>query len=121
MRLPKGMDLILHLRKQGAKPEWPVTVYLDQDRPRWPIYSDMPILCDVCILPRDDLGALDFRPLRGLVVEVVSMSISDRLKKLLKALRRVEPKGILGGVPSEKLLFSWTPDFGWEVDHGVVA
>jgi hypothetical protein len=113
----KGMDLLLSVRLQGFKPELPGTVWLDQNRPRWPIYGDVPMICDVCVLPSEDIAALDLRPLTGLVVEVIAQASSERLKALLKAIRRVSPKGILGGVPAENLLFAWSENHGWEAQH----
>ena len=113
-RLPKGADLLVDIRRQGFRPSLPVFVYLDADRPRPTIFCDMPIEIEICIRPSDVIADLDFRSVTDLVVAVVADSMSDRLRSLLKAIRRVNPSSIGGGIPAQNVIFAWTPLHGWE-------
>lgn len=116
-RLPKGADLLVDIRCQGFRPTLPVFVYLDADRPRPTIYRDLPVEIEICIRPSDAIEELDFRSLVDLVVAVVADSMSDRLLSLLKAIRRANPASIGGGIPSQSVIFAWTPAHGWETAH----
>ena len=115
-RIPKGMDLLLHLRGQGVKPAFPVWVFLDQNRPRERIYCDMPITCDICVLPSDDVSTLDFRGLVGLSIVVFAERKTDRLRALLKAIVKASPEFVSGAAVDDRLLFVWKPNRGWESD-----
>lgn len=117
-RLPKGADLLATIRKQGYRPSGPVFVFLDADRPRPKIYSDMPLTVEICIRPADEIGGLEFWPLADLDLTIHGgAALNDRLRTVLKAITRARPNFLIGGVPSERLLFAWHPQRGWEFAH----
>jgi hypothetical protein len=111
------MNFLLDIRRQGFKPADPVLVFVDADRPKPMIYSDMPLDFEICIRPHDNVFGMDFRGLVGLSVAVVAKEMNDRLRAVLSAIKRANPAFIGGGVPSENLMFAWYPSRGWEFDH----
>jgi hypothetical protein len=117
-RFPKGADLLATIRKQGYRHSGPVFVFLDIDRPRPKIFSDMPLTAEICIRPAEDIDSLDFWPLADLDLTIHGgTALNDRLRDLLKAITKARPRFLMGGVPAEKLLFSWHPQRGWEYAH----
>ena len=117
-QLPKGADLLADIRRQGYRPSDSVVIYLDADYPRPRIYSDMPLSIEICIKPSDLIETLDFWPLADLDIHVHGGSASnERLHALLKAIVKIRPRFIMGGVPVEGLIFAWHPQRGWEFDH----
>lgn len=116
-RLPKGADLLADIRRQGFRPSRPVFVYLNADRPRPKIFCDMPIDIEICIRPGEAIDSLDFLSLTGLSIAVSAPANDNRLRALLKALQRIQPELIGGGVPSQNLIFAWHPLRGWEHHH----
>lgn len=114
-RLPKGADLLAEIRRQGYRPTAPVWLFVDADRPRPEIWSDMPLDLEICIKPTDQLQDLDFWPLVDLDIAVHGGSqTNDRLRAILKRLTHFKPRFLMGGVPAERLLFAWHPARGWE-------
>jgi hypothetical protein len=111
------MDFLLAVRRQGFRPEHPVWVFVDEHRPRPPIWGDLPLEFELCVLSCDDAGGLDFRGLIGLSVAVTAKRTDNRLRALLRAIQRVRPSDIGGGVPSEGLIFSWNPRLRWQFDE----
>lgn len=117
-RLPKGADLLATIRKQGYRPSGPVFVFLDADRPRPQIFSDMPLSVEISIRPTDGIENLDFWPLADLDLTIHGGAVlNERLRAVLKAIIKVRPGFLMGGVPTERLLFSWHPQRGWEFDN----
>ena len=117
-RFPKGADLLATIRKQGYRPSGSVHVFLDADRPRPKIYSDLPLSVEVCIRPSDDIDSLEFWPLADLDLTIHGgAAMNDRLRNVLKAITKASPRFLMGGVPAERLLFAWHPQRGWEHDH----
>jgi hypothetical protein len=117
VRLPRGADLLADIRRQGYRPEWPVHLFLDADRPRPTIYSDMPLEIEVCIKPADRIADLDLWPLAGLSVAVHAGAITDRLRELLRAIVAARPAFIGGACPAEHCLFAWSERTGWQFDR----
>lgn len=117
-RLPKGADLLATIRKQGYRPSGLVFVFLDADQPRPKIYVDMPLAVEICIRPTDNISSLDFWPLTDLDLTIHGGTVkNDRLRAVLKAITKVRPRSLVGGVPAERLLFAWNPQRGWEFFH----
>lgn len=117
-RLPKGADLLATIRKQGYRPSGPVLVFVDADRPRPKIYTDVPLTVEVCIRPADNIDGLDFWPIADLDLTIHGgTALNDRLRAVLRAITKVRPRFLMGGVPAEHLLFAWHPQRGWEFDH----
>ena len=116
-RLPKGADLLAEIRRQGYRPTGTVFVFVDADRPRPKIYSDLPVEVEICIRPTDAIDELDLHCLAGLNVAVSAPSLSDRLRSLLKVIQRARPAFISGGVSSENMVFAWSRQRGWEFFH----
>jgi hypothetical protein len=115
--LPKGMDFLLAIRKGGMKPSRCVRVYLDENRPRPAIFSDLPLAFEVCVKPGDDIARLDFRGLVGLSVFVVAQSLTNRLRALLKSIVHAKPEFLCGSVADQPVMFGWHPKRGWEFDR----
>lgn len=116
--LPKGSDLLASIRRQGFRPGGSVCLFLDADRPRQKIYSDVPLAVEISIRPADDIAGLDFWPLADLDLTIHGGSaLNDRLRALLKEVIKVRPRFLMGGVPAERLLFAWHPQRGWEYVH----
>ncbi len=114
-RLPKGADLLASIRRQGYRPSGPVFVFIDADRPRPKIYSDMPLTVEICIRPADDTGGLDFWPIADLDLTIHGgAALNDRLRDVLKVITKARPRFLMGCVPAEHLLFAWHPQRGWE-------
>ncbi len=117
-RFPKGADLLATIRQQGYRPSGPVFVFLDADRPRPKIYSDLPLTVEVCIRPADNIAELDFWPVADLELTIHGgAALNDRLRSVLKAITKARPRFLMGGVPADDLLFAWHPQRGWEFDH----
>lgn len=117
-RLPKGADLLADIRRQGFRPIDPVLVFIDADRRRPKIYSDVALAVEICIKPTDQPEELDLWPLRDLDVLVHGGDVlDDRLRALLKLIVRQCPRVIVGGVPAESLFFCWRPGCAWEFGH----
>lgn len=116
-RLPKGADLLADVRRQGFRPTVPVFVFVDADRRRPKIYSDLPLDIEICIKPTDRLEEIDLWPLRDLDVLVHGIALDDRLRAVLKLIVKQVPRVILGAVPVENLAFCWRPGCAWEFDH----
>lgn len=117
-RLPKGADLLARIRKQGYRPSGPVFVFIDADRPRPKIYSDMPLTVEICIRSADDIIGLEFWPLADLDLTIHGgVALNDRLRAVLKAITNARPRFLMGSVPAECLLFAWHPQRGWEYAH----
>ena len=116
MKRPRGMSFLLDIRRQGFKPSSPVFIRLDDDhRTCLPtIYSDIPLSFEINVAADEEIEDQDFRPLIGLSVAVLAPTLNDRLRHLLKAIQRIKPEFIAGGVPSENLIFAWHPSRGWE-------
>lgn len=117
-RFPKGADLLASIRRQGYRPDGRVFVFLDADRPRPKIYSDLTLTVEICIRPDDEIAGLEFWPLADLDLTIYGgTALNDRLRELLKAITKARPRFLMGGVPAEKLLFAWHPQRGWEYAH----
>lgn len=117
-RFPKGADLLASIRSQGFRPSGTVFVFLDADRPRPKIYSDLPLVVEICIRPDDEIAGLELWPLADLDLMIHGGSaLNDRLRDLLKAITKASPSFLMGGVPAERLLFAWHPQRGWEYAH----
>jgi hypothetical protein len=117
-RFPKGADLLASIRKQGYRPSGPVFVFIDTDRPRPKIYSDVPLTLEICIRPADDIAGLEFWPLADLDLTIHGGGkLDDRLRDALKAITKVRPRFLMGGIPAEHLLFAWHPQRGWEYSN----
>lgn len=117
-RFPKGADLLASVRKQGYRPNGPVFVFVDADRPRPKIYEDMPLTVEICIRPSDNIDGLEFWPLADLDLAIHGGSVlNDRLRAVLKAITKARPRFLMGAVPAERLLFSWHPQRGWDFNH----
>ena len=117
-RFPKGADLLASIRKQGYRPSGPVFVFLDADRPRPKIYSDMTLTVEISIRPDHDIGSLEFWPLADLDLTIHGgAALNERLRAVLKAITKVRPRFLMGAVPAERLLFAWHPQRGWEYAH----
>jgi hypothetical protein len=95
-----------------------VFVFLDADRPRPEICADLPLDVEICIRPTDDIGDLTFWPVADLDLAIHGGAVAnDCLRAALRAIVRVRPRFLAGGVPAEGLLFSWRPGCGWEFAH----
>ena len=117
-RYPKGADLLASVRKQGYRPSGSVFVFLDADRPRPKIFTDLPLAIEICIRPADNIDGLDFWPLADLDLTIHGgTALNDRLRAVLKAITAARPRFLMGGVPAERLLFAWHPQRGWEFEH----
>lgn len=117
-RLPKGADMLADIRRQGFRPTSPVVVFIDADRPRPRIWSDMPIELEICIRPTDQPQGLDFWPLVDLDVHIHGgVQTHDRLRSILKRIVQFKPRFLMGAIPAERLLFAWHPVRGWEFEH----
>jgi len=117
-QFPKGADLLAAIRKQGYRPSATVMVFLDADRPHKKIYADLPLTVEVCIRPTDDIGGLEFWPLADLDIAIHGgAAMNDRLREVLRAITKVCPRFLTGGVPAERLIFAWHPQRGWEYAH----
>jgi hypothetical protein len=117
-KLPKGADMLASIRRQGFRPAEAVFVFVDADRPRPTIYSDVPLTLEICIRPTDNIDDLDFWPLVDLDLTIHGgTALNDRLRSTLKAIVKARPRSLLGAVPAEKLLFAWQPKRGWEFEH----
>lgn len=117
-RLPKGADLLASIRRQGFRPSGPVFVFLDADRPRPKIYSDIPLRVEISARAADPIEALTFWPICDLDVHVHGgQALNDRLRATLRAIAKARPRTIMGCVPAERLLFLWRPQCGWEFDR----
>lgn len=116
-RYPKGADLLATIRRQGYRPSGPVFVFVDADRPRPKIYSDMPLTVEICIRPADNIEELDFWPVADLDLTVHADEMSDRLRAVLKSIIKARPRFLMGGIPADGLLFAWHPQRKWEFDH----
>ena len=114
MKTPRGMDFLLHVRRQGVAPDYPVWVYLDENRPRPEIYADLPLTFEISVRPGEEISRLDWRGLTGLSVAVSAPSLTDRLRALLKAIAAVRPAFIGGGAADANLIFAWHPERAWE-------
>lgn len=115
--LPKGADLLSEIRRQGFKPQSPVYIFLDADRPRPKIYRDLPLDIEICIRPNELIEAFDYGLLSGLTVAVVAHELNDRLRLLLICIKQAQPLSIGGVVLSENLIYSWAPSMGWDYAH----
>lgn len=115
--IPKGLDMLLEVRRQGFRPEYPVFVLADRDKPRPPVFVDMPIAFEICIRPSDRVEDLDLRGLIGLSIAVAVDSMNERARNILRAIVKAQPALVAGGALSENLIFCWRPGVGWEHAH----
>lgn len=117
-RLPKGADMLANIRRQGFRPNFPVIVFIDADRPRPKVLSDLPLMLEVCIKPTDQPEDLDFWPVVDLDIAVHGgRQTNDRLRAILKRIVQCRPRFLMGAVPAERLMFAWHPQRGWEFQH----
>jgi len=117
-RLPIGADMLADIRRQGFRPSGSVFVFVDSDRHRPKLYSDLPVAVEIIIRPDDCIDDLDFWPVRGLFVQLHGLAeMNDRVRIVLKALIKCGASHIMGCVPTENMIFAWHPVRGWEFDH----
>lgn len=112
-RLPKGIDLLADIRRQGFRPAAGVFVFVDADRPRPRIYSDVPLDLEVCVRPDDRLDSSALWPLADLDIYLHAAAATERFRAVARAIVTVRPRFVIGAIPDERRLFTWSPSAGW--------
>lgn len=111
--MPRNLDILESIRRQGMRPTSPVIVRLDTQVDRLRLHCDLPINIEVGISPDLAIDAIELWPLCGLSVAIWAPAVSDRLRELAKAVQKVAPEFITIATPCG-IVSTWHTGRGWE-------
>ena len=112
-RLPKGIDLLADIRRQGFRPDAGVFVFVNANRPRPRIYSDVPLDLEVCVRSDDRIDRAALWPLADLDIHLHAPATTERFRDVARAVIAARPRFVIGAIPDEGRIFKWSPSAGW--------
>lgn len=111
--MPRNLDLLASIRRQGMRPVSPVIVRLDAQVDRLRLHSDLPINIEAGISPDLAIDSIELWPLCGLSVAIFAPAVSERLRDLAKAVQKVSPEFVVIATPGG-IVSTWNAGRGWE-------
>lgn len=114
--LPRNLDLLASIRRQGMRPDTPVIVRIGEKVPRTPIFSDLPMAIEVGLSASVQVAELELWPLHGLSVAIFARSINDHVRAIIQAVCGVTP-AFLMVADCDRIIAAWRAGSGWEVNR----